>query len=665
MVSEHKKEIARALRALKGADILADLSKASRLPETGSIAGQAVASAVMTRLGLGLGAPINDVDVFVSFETARGREMAGACGDLRLSSLANHVTRAGVVGSDMGYGQMLRATIKEGYRIVGTEREGMLNEVLYQRVWADEGVSETLSVLAGFDMNCVQAGVDAASGELVWTPGFEEFAATSELKVANVNTPFHTAVRYFKKKKELGCFGDDELNMALCALPWARGVFSHTEDGRCQSSSIGGRYGAKVHEDYLAQAEQIGVWFKEVKAMESARIWTMEPVFKGREELLARLVQAANPATAQGMWKGETGAFMFANASGFCAPLTRPEGRGATDRLARLQALMAKSGASEETGELVVGVAKVKGRAFMGEGDLSARAAKALARVINEHPAMGNPLSGLTLPQQGAAAIALKAAEEKRGAKVYGWLESSMRGYDGSGVRAVEALLKDPAALSSFFDSHAMEGERKLAEPVSLPAMSALAVSVAKSLLKVSFQELLTPNALEAEGREMRHCVGGYARAVESGESRIFKIEGQAENDRSTLELGFSEGSFSKGVAQLRQIRSFANKEPGAAARLAAEMVARSYNKGRGDQLLAVAAPLIKALDEEAVDPAKLKSARALLRSALEEATARGGRFMELQKSLIESLAKHCSESPEKKSLPAIGNAKIKASAKR
>lgn len=651
MANDRKKEIAKALQSIKGSEVLAELGQIAPLPDIGIVAGQSVASVVMRRLGLSFGSPINDVDVFLPVNaSARAGKMAETAKETRaLCSLATHITRSAIMCANDDYFGMFKATTKEGYSILATAREGMLNEVAYTRTWLDPRVGEALSVLRGFDMNCVQVGVDAASGALAWTTSFEEFVASGQLLVANVNTPFHTAARYFKKKAELGCFGDDELNMAICALPSARGLFSSPNLlGMSDISSVAGRYGLKVHQQYAEQAERLSPWFKEVKAMD-APIWTMSPVFEGREEILERLRQAAKRETAQGMWRADIGQFLISNATAFCSSLLRPESKAAIDRRARLEAKMGKAGASQRTRYFLGGLAQLRGPEYFGGGELSDNSARALAGLLNAHPLLSEPISQLTLTQQGAAAVSLRDDERELGQKVYGWLEAPQR--QGAGAH-IETLLVDSVARRDFFANQRLEGERRLAAPLDLRAMSSLGVAVAKSLLKITFRELLTPNELDAEGREMRHCVGGYAHAIEAGNSRIFKIEGAASVDRSTLEVSLQSGSGAGRSAKQRQIRGFANSDPGGAALQAAEMTVNSYGKNRSGQLLAVAPAIMQALDASLIHPSKLRSARAIMAAALKEAQSQNGsRFANLAKHLAESLAKHVPQKTEEPSI--------------
>jgi hypothetical protein len=642
MGKDKKSDILQALRSIKGSDVLAQLGTIAPLPKEGVVAGQAVASLLMSKMGLGFGAPINDVDVFLSVDTARGAELNAQTEEMaskkrRLASTASRATQVQVYMGGSTYSGMAEATMKAGYLILGTAREGMLNEVAYERLRGAPHAART--VLLGFDLNCVQAGVDASSGELVWTPAFEDFVTSGQLRVANVNTPFHTAARYFKKKAELGCFGDDELNMAMCALPWARGVFGGRAPGVSSLACVAGRYGAKVH----AQCEQLGpelsAWFKEVKALDHANIWTMEPVFEGREDVLRRLVEAASPLSSQEVWKGPVDSFLFAHAQEFCSALLRPMSRAESERRARTKATMLSAGSSRAAARWVEVLALGRGKEYARGADVSSEAARALAGLLSQHQGLSGPLSEMSLPDQAALATELREEERQHGQRVYGWLESHARvGAAPEGEPTLEALLADKAARVEFYGRQRMDGERVLAPPLDLPQMGSLALRVSKSLLKVQFAELSTLNELEAEGRAMSHCVGGYAGAVERGGRRIFKVEGAAKADRATLEVAL-EGA--RGV-EVMQLRSHANRAPGAGAARAAEMLAAACGKARPDQVLGVAGALIGALDEGVVAATKLRSAQTLMRVALAEAKGRDDtRSAKLAERLEESLGKH------------------------
>lgn len=72
-----------------------------------------------------------------------------------------------------------------------------------------------------------------------------------------------------------------------------------------------------------------------------------------------------------------------------------------------------------------------------------------------------------------------------------------------------------------------------------------------------TIRELVTASELQREGEEMRHCVGGYARAVEDGRSIIISFRHPEGKLRSTLELKKDGKAY-----RVVQHRAFANKNP-------------------------------------------------------------------------------------------------------
>lgn len=79
----------------------------------------------------------------------------------RLVDLAQHVTSAGGYFSQGHYKNMFRTTVKEGYSLLATTREGILNEVVFERLASHLRQTDARVVINGFDMNCVQIAVDA------------------------------------------------------------------------------------------------------------------------------------------------------------------------------------------------------------------------------------------------------------------------------------------------------------------------------------------------------------------------------------------------------------------------------------------------------------------------------------------------------------------------
>lgn len=651
-------DLSSALASLRGADLLADLRAHAPIGREGIVAGQAVASAAMRRLGIKADAPINDVDVFLRHHA--GSERATAIAKIhssskrrRLVDLAQHVTSAGGYFSHGHYKNMFHTTIKEGYALLATTREDMLNEVVFERLPSQLRESDARVVINGFDMNCVQIAVDAETESLIWTPGFEEFLSSWQLRIANVNTPFHTAARYFKKKRALGCYGDDELNMATCALPDARGVFDEGKRyglGHSDASSVTGRYGAKAHQDYLDEAADLSLWFEEAKVFSKANIWTMKPVFKGRENLFESIKREVHPEHAQGLWAGDTTKLLLTHASAWCESRLRPASKPTAARIESIERRLSEAKMPENPKRLIVDMARFKGKDWIGKEDLSEHDAIHLSKVVTNHENLLGALCIFPPKRQAQICAELRRREAIHGDIFYGWIESlNDHGHRRPNPNAplLHELLGDASLLDAFCELQKLGGERQLASPLPLKEMAGLATRAAKSLLGVEFKELLNANALKAEGSEMRHCVGGYADKVERGSSRIIQIIGPAgdKSERATLEASIdSYGEDDSALPQklsIAQNRSFANADPGPKAQASAQMLAASFGaQTRTDKLLAIAPALCRALDAGAIHPLKNKRAGVLLKLALNEAQSGGERYSKI-KDIIESSLNH------------------------
>lgn len=77
--------------------------------------------------------------------------------------------------------------------------------------------------------------------------------------------------------------------------------------------------------------------------------------------------------------------------------------------------------------------------------------------------------------------------------------------------------------------------------------------------------ELTSKKALQAEGAERDHCVGGYDGEVLRGESLIYSIR-RGDKTLSTVEVGLGETSSGKFAAKIEQNMGYSNKPPSKAA---------------------------------------------------------------------------------------------------
>ena len=92
---------------------------------------------------------------------------------------------------------------------------------------------------------------------------------------------------------------------------------------------------------------------------------------------------------------------------------------------------------------------------------------------------------------------------------------------------------------------------------------------------------LTSSEQLQAEGADMKHCVGGYTSRCVGNQSRIFAISGQSREDRSTLEL-CPDRRDANGPWYLSQNKGPNNRSPSRPARIMAERIRDRWNETLG-----------------------------------------------------------------------------------
>lgn len=158
-----------------------ELGRRWELPGSGFIAGGAVSNLVWEYVS-GTPAKINDIDVFVAGEPTTDPIFVYKKSEWAVIESYNHMVRA------------LRQSSK--YRIFSCARSGMINLVTHSKC-------DPATILGSFDINATCVGYSLDERRAHWTPAFEEFLATGMLRVSNVCTPAHTAVRMAKKARDL------------------------------------------------------------------------------------------------------------------------------------------------------------------------------------------------------------------------------------------------------------------------------------------------------------------------------------------------------------------------------------------------------------------------------------------------------------------------------
>ena len=103
------------------------------------------------------------------------------------------------------------------YLIENVSIDGIFNNINYIANTNDPQI-----IIESFDINCCQVGYDIKTDKLYWTKAFEEFLKNGELRLINLSSPAHSAIRLVKKKKDLNAILPEiELNItpdSLCFI---------------------------------------------------------------------------------------------------------------------------------------------------------------------------------------------------------------------------------------------------------------------------------------------------------------------------------------------------------------------------------------------------------------------------------------------------------------
>ena len=179
------------------------------LPQKGFLAGGSLANTIW-ELHSGNPAIVNDIDIFIFEGKIDNQEEIS-----REDSLFRFKEE------DVRYyedytGMCWNSYTKDFYTITSSEKKGIFNEIGYKASTDEQGI-----ILNSFDINATRVGYSIEEDKFYITKDFEEFLKTGELKICNIQTPSHTAIRIAKKSKELNA-SLDELEFKLISYCLSR-----------------------------------------------------------------------------------------------------------------------------------------------------------------------------------------------------------------------------------------------------------------------------------------------------------------------------------------------------------------------------------------------------------------------------------------------------------
>lgn len=584
-----------------GETILSHLSPFGALPSKGILAGQAVASAIEDLWGKG-GGVYNDLDIFRQCPGTKQPQLAGATA-FRSQLVQRHQGHA-------GYGRMALVLETAGtYGIASVSRSEMLNYVNCYMGAGHYGEKLTASrVLAGFDLNCVRVGIDLETRQLHWHRDYEQFLHSRELKISMMHTPWHTFIRLVKKAAELP---DVHLNIEAAAescLLMAQSAFINK---MVRDRDVSLLFGSK----HFQQAERYRS--------------TWEPYFSLNERVFCKNEGKWTEAAANGngdtppeqctLWqmapRGTLDSVLWKQGDRlgkgilfYAFRLVEEHRRKKKSSVyVKLENIVRHRQSRNLDFDKVLYHAHLFGTEYV-KGQALTTVADKVAEFFHQHPQMAVLMLGYSLAEQHAAIHRIKEVCH-RFAKAHADYEAD----DGLGVIETQA---NPDMLHSAELLHdlLLRDFQRAQAPFKSAALVLPPLPQGFDNYKVA--ELRSRLELRQEGRQLRHCVAGYAYSVEKGRCHILRIRHQhCSENWSTAELRpYKEGS--RICYQVVQHRARSNKDPAPENKAILEYVLLALNADKPARF-----PLNSEALQEWVD--RKKAVACLKRKLLEEQISR------------------------------------------
>lgn len=615
------------LSADMGHAVIDFLKAITPLPDRGIVAGQAVTSALLHLYGDGTRrGPINDIDIFL--EDAKFKDELKMHFSLDRFFLdgntKDYFQERGATqerdNSDL-YSELSlvpNVTARKTLNITRVEREGLLNSVaINPTLNAPNSYQTGLSaarVINSFDINCVEAGVNLATGKLSWSKNFNWFLKTSQLQQTNVHGEVHTMLRMLKKMKEMPWI--------YCDMPSTARSMMFTHHLKVELERASGNPDLKMRNDghrkhlpcvpvmgpaYLLRFKEfeseITPWFKlSDKIIKSGRqeLYLTEPTypldapeFKAMGNLHAA-TQKINALEIDGYAHRETKrkALMRVLKASLClAPeLAYSEGLVSGLAIQKRESTLTQAGrhfVAMQKAKNITDIAKAKQRAEQraeqeGDQDRAERHVQPplefIAEVdnlftqkmhrfqgdrylqgqvdLNSTVALESFLSSHNTLRREFAPLSLQ--DQVQAMKNLKDLDHEFKGVAigllESLTDSIDTPYPETLASKDLLRAHM----KPIIDNEMLP-MDIAPLGLKQSYAGVRVKELMTNMELKAEGARMSHCVGGYSPAVRSGNCRIVSFtSGPSKLDSSTLDFRVRE---CEGVLfpYIRQHRGFAN----------------------------------------------------------------------------------------------------------
>jgi len=174
------------------------------LPKKGILAGQSLATLYLKKIGFSnyrehKEITINDIDVF-QFQKNSNYYRTN-------SSFIEKEKRIQLIVN----GYNIEAYSEPKYKIIDTKHNKSLN--ITTVMFLDNQEENELNLIEDFDINVTQIAFNLETRKLYLSDNFKLFLKTGQLKIVDISTPHHTAIRYVDKMYTHGFYGNVETEL--------------------------------------------------------------------------------------------------------------------------------------------------------------------------------------------------------------------------------------------------------------------------------------------------------------------------------------------------------------------------------------------------------------------------------------------------------------------
>jgi hypothetical protein len=539
--------------------ILSSLGLETTLPNEGFIAGGSVANMLLSLYHLGTPRKfnINDIDIFntVDPNTIDKKQLDGEGETLLMGDV--HLGMG--IAVDEGYGHVYVERDGTFYRVMKSERDGIINNISCFVSHGQLGSKHTTPnydpdndiILRGFDLNCCQAGIDLKNGVLHYTESFKNFLKSKQVLVDIPYTPLHSAIRLIKKMVMYGDFCYCDIDYEMKYLQQA------TKSGEACMFIAKENYD-KFIDNHEALQDYIEVTSVDIKNMphEYRKMYfpnsfkvinkpmgnnmTSTPVgrgnyvetemIEGRELWTYEFTKKLDriPESFDKMWElKKIWDFRYRSRKKSHQNKIDMIMNFSTEKKKKVTNLANLLRNEEGDKILAYPLQCLMSNDFYYDCDFTEEHLGEISVFVGEHRGLAGMLSKTNnIQEQYNNVKMLKTLAKQEGNWVIGTLETLGFNEVMKGTEITKEWVQ------GLIDKEKLRMSLPLVEPLNIDNFK----------YKECVTELITPLDLQAEGKKLGHCVGGYSYNIEKGESRIFSVN--VGGIQSTLEIGLKDYNY-------------------------------------------------------------------------------------------------------------------------